>query len=299
RCRLGKRAVLVIERVRVGFRRAARYGVRRRQSAGRRRMGVVRRRDLGADRRAQARPARADARSAPERLRCDRAGGSHGGARFRHGVRARHARRLSDRVDAARQRRPCDDCRRQLVHEPLREAGSRRGVGIDRRSGAQPFAVDGRPVHQYRVLPPVPFLTSGSMVYRFGLCLTFAFVLSAGPATAAVATQDDFFNDATLQEVRLVLSSRDWQTLKDNFGEDTYYPADLTWNGITVRNVGIRSRGHATRNGVKPGLRVDINRYITNQEFLGLKAFSLDNMYSDSSLVRETVTMKMFAKMGL
>ena len=137
------------------------------------------------------------------------------------------------------------------------------------------------------------------MAYRFGLCLTFAFVLSAGPATADVATQDDFFNDATLQEVRLVLSSRDWQTLKDNFGEDTYYPADLTWNGITVRNVGIRSRGHATRNGVKPGLRVDINRYISNQEFLGLKAFSLDNMYSDSSLVRETVTMKMFAKMGL
>jgi hypothetical protein len=32
---------------------------------------------------------------------------------------------------------------------------------------------------------------------------------------------------------------------------------------------------------------------------LGLKAFSLDNMYSDSSLVRETVTMKMFEKMKL
>jgi spore coat protein CotH len=132
---------------------------------------------------------------------------------------------------------------------------------------------------------------------RFGSCVAVAFVLSAG--SAAAATQNDFFNDATLQEVRLVLSSRDWQTLKDNFGEDTYYPADLTWNGITVRNVGIRSRGHATRNGIKPGLRVDINRFITNQEFLGLKAFSLDNMYGDSSLVRESVTMKMFAKMEL
>ena len=95
------------------------------------------------------------------------------------------------------------------------------------------------------------------------------------------------------------MSARDWQTLKDNFGEDTYYPADLSWNGITVRNVGIRSRGHATRNGTKPGLRVDINRYITNQEFLGLKAFSLDNMYGDTTLVRESVTMKMFTKMGL
>ena len=95
------------------------------------------------------------------------------------------------------------------------------------------------------------------------------------------------------------MSSRDWQTLKARAAENTYYPADLTWNGVTVRNIGIRSRGSATRNGLKPGLRVDINRYVTNQEFLGLKAFSLDNMYSDSSLVRETVTMKMFERMKL
>ena len=116
---------------------------------------------------------------------------------------------------------------------------------------------------------------------------------------ALAQTQDDFFNGASLQEVRIVMSSRDWQTLKARAAENTYYPADLTWNGVTVRNIGIRSRGSATRNGIKPGLRVDINHYVTNQEFLGLKAFSLDNMYSDSSLVRETVTMKMFEKMKL
>jgi len=137
------------------------------------------------------------------------------------------------------------------------------------------------------------------MSFRLVFCAGVALVLSCASISAAAPTQDDFFNDAVLQEVRLVLSSRDWQTLKDNYTADTYYPADLTWNGITVRNVGIRSRGHATRNGIKPGLRVDINRYINNQEFIGLKAFSLDNMYSDSTLIRESVTMRMFAKMGL
>jgi spore coat protein CotH len=137
------------------------------------------------------------------------------------------------------------------------------------------------------------------MAIRLPFVSTLAFLVGIGSAVAAVATPDEFFNDATLQEVRLAISSRDWQTLKENFTEDTYYPADLTWNGVTVRNVGIRSRGHATRNGIKPGLRVDINRFVTGQEFLGLKAFSLDNMYGDSSMVRESVTMKMFAKMGL
>ena len=95
------------------------------------------------------------------------------------------------------------------------------------------------------------------------------------------------------------MSTRDWQALKDHFDDNIYYPADLTWHGLTVRNIGIRSRGGATRNPLKPGLRVDINHYVTDQQFLGLKAFALDNMYSDTSLVRETVTMKMFAKMDL
>ena len=112
-------------------------------------------------------------------------------------------------------------------------------------------------------------------------------------------TQDAFFSDDTVQEVRLAISSRDWQTLKDKADENTYYPADLTWKGVTVRNVGIRSRGSATRNGIKPGLKIDVNHYVSNQEFLGLKAFNLKNMYSDASVVRESVTMKMFARMGI
>jgi spore coat protein CotH len=129
------------------------------------------------------------------------------------------------------------------------------------------------------------------------VCLIVLWCLPA--ATVRASTQDDFFNDASIQDVRLNLNAKDWELLKEYDDENTYYPADLTWNGITVRNVGIRSRGKGTRNGVKPGLRVDLNRYISNQLFLGLKAFVLDNAYSDSTLVRESVTMKMFARMNL
>jgi spore coat protein CotH len=128
--------------------------------------------------------------------------------------------------------------------------------------------------------------------------LSLLFVASAA-GTVSAQTQDAFFRDDLLQDIRLRISARDWQTLKANAELNTYYPADLTWNGITVRNVGIRSRGNTTRNGVKPGLRVDINRYLSDQEFLGLKAFALDNAYSDASLVHESVTMKLFAKIGL
>lgn len=138
------------------------------------------------------------------------------------------------------------------------------------------------------------------MIVSGARLLPFVLALWCASATAAFAqSQEEFFNDDVLQEVRLVMSARDWQTLKARPTENTYYPADLTWNGVTARNIGIRSRGGATRNGNKPGLRVDINRFVTNQEFLGLKSFSLDNMYSDGSLIRESVSMKMFERMGL
>jgi spore coat protein H len=79
----------------------------------------------------------------------------------------------------------------------------------------------------------------------------------------------------------------------------TYYPADLIFNGETVRNTGIRSRGSGSRSPHKPGLRVDFDRYASEQTFLGLKSLVLDNLTQDSSGVRETLSMRFFARLGM
>jgi CotH kinase protein len=124
-------------------------------------------------------------------------------------------------------------------------------------------------------------------------------ILLAGDRPARAQSQDELFADGSLQEVRLVVNSRDWQELKEKADENTYYPANLIWKGITVRNVGIRSRGSGTRNGTKPGLRVDVNRYLSNQEFVGLKALILDNAYTDATTIRESISMKLFNRLGV
>ncbi len=121
----------------------------------------------------------------------------------------------------------------------------------------------------------------------------------AAPPHVWAQTQTDLFDDSSLQEIRLVVSARDWQALRAAPELNTYYRADLKWRNITVRNVGIRSRGSGTRNGVKPGLKVDFNRYISNQTFVDLRGLVLDNNYTDSTVVRESVTMKMFARMAV
>ncbi len=118
-------------------------------------------------------------------------------------------------------------------------------------------------------------------------------------ASAAAQTTDDLFNPEVLQRLDLWLNSSDWSKLRQNFQENTYYPADLTWNGQTVRNVGIRSRGLGSRSSTKPGLRVDFDRYSSGQQFLGLKSFVLDNLTQDSTGIKETVAMRFFARLGI
>ena len=132
---------------------------------------------------------------------------------------------------------------------------------------------------------------------RSGVLLAlFALGLSS-PISAQ--TSDDFFNPEVLQRVDIWLNAIDWSKLKAAFQENTYYPADVTWNGTTVYNVGIRSRGLGSRSSTKPGLRVDFDRYNTGQQFLGLKSFVLDNLTQDRTGIKETVAMRFFTRLGI
>jgi spore coat protein CotH len=128
--------------------------------------------------------------------------------------------------------------------------------------------------------------------------LLIAVALSVPGAVASAQTTDDFFNGDVLQDLRLAIHSKDWNALRTNFQDNTYYPCDFTWNGITVRNVGIRSRGLGSRSSSKPGLRVDFDRYSTQQKFLGLKSVILDNVVQDPTTMKERLTMLFLAKMG-
>ena len=131
---------------------------------------------------------------------------------------------------------------------------------------------------------------------RAGLGVLLVLILTG---RAAAQSSDDFFNPNTLQRVELWLNDIDWEKLKAAFQENTYYPADVVWNGQTVPNVGIRSRGLGSRSGTKPGLRVDFDRYSDKQTFLGLKSFVLDNLIQDPSGIKETVAMRFFTRLGI
>ena len=122
-------------------------------------------------------------------------------------------------------------------------------------------------------------------------------VLLLWPAAAGAQIPEPF-DPGTLHDVRLYINSRDLQELRQRYLEDVYVPADFESRGIRVRNVGIRVRGLATRSAIKPGLRIDFNRYVEGQAFFGMSALVLDNALRDPSLMRERVSMAFIKRMG-
>jgi spore coat protein H len=117
---------------------------------------------------------------------------------------------------------------------------------------------------------------------------------AAGPQAA-----DPVFDQSRLHEVRIVIDPKDWQALRDEYWTNQYYAANISIDGTVVEQVGIRSRGDGSRNEVKPGLKIDFNKFIKTQEFHGYKTMVLDNLYQDASLLRERLAFAVFEAMGI
>ncbi len=127
----------------------------------------------------------------------------------------------------------------------------------------------------------------------FALLVVVPRLLIAQDPTAA------FFDGSALHEIRLTVNAKDWESLKEHFQDNTYYPADFKWNNQVVRNIGIRSRGKGSRRPNKPGLRLDFNRYTSGQTFMTLKSFILRNNSQDTTNMRERLSMLFFQRLGL
>jgi len=133
------------------------------------------------------------------------------------------------------------------------------------------------------------------MRIRSAAVTAFAAVLAALPAAA----QDPIYNQSVLHDTRIVMDPGDWSALRQNFRTNQYYAANITIDGETVQQVGIRSRGKGSRSGEKPGLKVDMNRYVTGQEFHGRKSVILDNLVQDPTFMREPLAYAVFEAMGI
>src|SRR4051812_25862823 len=145
---------------------------------------------------------------------------------------------------------------------------------------------------------PASIRNVSTMIKRLALLF-----LLFSATNAAAQTVDDLFDESLLHEVRIDIRAKDWAFLKANPELDIYFVCNFHWSfhgrDIVVPQVGCRNRGSGSRSAVKPGLRVEIEKYDKDRRFLGLRTIVLRNNTQDASMMHERISMAFMRRMGL
>lgn len=87
------------------------------------------------------------------------------------------------------------------------------------------------------------------------------------------------------------------EAFKDNY---TYLPAEVTINGESIGQVGLRKKGLIGSSSTqRPSLKIKFNFAKKGGRYLGLDRLTLNNNIQDSSLVKQHLSYKLFRKAGL
>lgn len=135
------------------------------------------------------------------------------------------------------------------------------------------------------------FHSSACTAWLATLALAFALVLSDTRTAAA----QDLYDTSVLRTVHLQFHDAGWEALlRANYNTDTYILADLTFEGVTYPDVGVRIRGNTSYTMLPSGsqkfsLKLKLDHEHENQELWGYKTLNLNNGFMDPTFTREVV----------
>jgi spore coat protein CotH len=113
-----------------------------------------------------------------------------------------------------------------------------------------------------------------------------------------------FFEQGEIHEIKIDIADTDFQNILENPLDEEYHPATITLDGIVVDDVGFRTKGNSTLRDVagsdseRYSFKFKVDEYL-DQDLLGLDEFVINNMFSDSSYLREYISYKAMADNGL
>ncbi|WP_346893604.1 CotH kinase family protein [Clostridium sp. UBA871] len=116
----------------------------------------------------------------------------------------------------------------------------------------------------------------------------------------------NLFNKDDIMEIDIDIDEKLWNELADNAMEEEYYSANITINGETYYNVGLRAKGNTTLSQIanddttdRYSFKVKFDEYIDGQTLKGLEKLALNNMMQDTTYMKEYLSYDLLNKMGV
>lgn len=121
-------------------------------------------------------------------------------------------------------------------------------------------------------------------------------------ATGGVAqTYEQALFGTDLITVDIQIAEDDWQDMLENALDEEYHVANVTINGQTFENVGIRTKGNTSLSQVassdsdRYSFKIEFDHYQDGQTCWGLDKLVLNNLISDATYLKEYFVYDMFA----
>lgn len=126
------------------------------------------------------------------------------------------------------------------------------------------------------------------------------------PANTGFKYMDTVFDQSQVTSVDIEMDEEDYTSMIENAADEEMFEANVTINGTTVSNVGIRTKGNLSLRSVvqmedseRYSFKIDFDYYDSTQSLGGLKKLNLNNNYSDASQMREYMSYKLMGEFGI
>lgn len=117
---------------------------------------------------------------------------------------------------------------------------------------------------------------------------------------AAVLDKDN------ITEINIDIDESDWEWLIENATDEEYRSGDITINGETFYNVGIRPKGNTSLTNVanddttdRYSFKIKFDKYVDGQTYHGMESIVLNNNIQDNTSMKEYITYDLYEFLGV
>lgn len=136
------------------------------------------------------------------------------------------------------------------------------------------------------------------------LCI-FAGLGCVSGVSAEKTNYTDFFKKDSVINIEIFMEDDDLSDMRAYPENEEYHTADVTIDGVSLTDVGLRTKGNMTLRSVassdseRYSYRLKFDKYVKGQTLLGLDELCLNNQYSDPSYMREYLHYEMLRSLGM
>lgn len=145
------------------------------------------------------------------------------------------------------------------------------------------------------------------------IAVIFSLIIIALPKSLTSTTyieQPDYitaiFDDDKVIEINIEMDETAWQEMLDNASAEEYTAANVTINGTTYNNVAIRPKGNSSLSQLvtddttdRYSFKIKFDEYVDGQTLDGLSKLVLNNNMSDATYMKEYLSYKLLASLGV